>query len=74
MRRVTCTSGIQGWQCRLRENYQGRFEVFRAYDEIYGIARRLGFESAHAAWATNPVIQGSVIPEDLRVVEPKSCV
>jgi hypothetical protein len=74
MERVTCASGLQGWQCRLRESYEGRFDVFRAYDEIYGIAQRLGFVSARAAWATNPVIQGSVIPDDLRVVERESCV
>ena len=71
MKRVTCASGIQGWQCRLRENYDGRFDVFRAYDEIYGIAGRLEFETARAAWEANPVIRGSVIPEDLCVVESK---
>ena len=73
MKRVTCTSGIEGWQCRLRENYDNRFDVFQAHDEIYGIAGRLGFETAQAAWEANPLIQGSVIPEDLCVVEPRSC-
>ena len=68
MKRVICASGIEGWQCRLRENYEGCFDAFRAYDEIYGIAGRLGFETAPAAWEANPVIPGSVIPEDLRVV------
>ena|GEM_PF-3470685 len=73
MKRVICMSGIEGWQCRLRENYDGRFDVFQAYDETYGIAHRLGFESAQVAWEANPLIQGSVIPEDLRVVRSGSC-
>ena len=30
MKRVTCASGIEGWQCRLHENYDGRFDVFQA--------------------------------------------
>jgi len=71
MKRVACTSGVQGWQCRLRENYDNRFDVFQAYDETYGIAGRLGFETAQAAWEANPVIQGLVIPEDFCVVESK---
>ena len=71
MKRVACTSNIQGWQCCLRENYDNRFDVFQAYDEVYGIAERLGFETRQAAWEANPAIQGSVIPEDLCVVESK---
>lgn len=62
---VTCRSGERGWQCRLRANYAS-FEEFAAYDEIYGLAERLGFPSAESAWDLNPMIQGSTNPSDFR--------
>jgi len=65
---VTCQSGLMGWQCKLRESYENSYAQFLRYDEIYGIAQRLGFTSAEEAWEKNPTIQGSVNPSDLRVV------
>jgi hypothetical protein len=56
------------WKDRLRRVYDNDFGQFEAYDSIYGIAKRLGFGSAQEAWEKNPVISGSVYPEDLRVV------
>lgn len=72
MKKVKCKSGIIGWQCRLRENYENDFGSFQAYSEMWGIAKRLGFDSAEQAWKKNPTIQGSVLPDDLRVVKDKS--
>ena len=47
------------WRCRLQNNYSS-FEDFQWYDEIYNLARRLGFKTAAEAWLENPVVQGSV--------------
>lgn len=69
MRHVICKSGLKGWQGRLRKNYESDFELFEAYSEIYAVASRLGFHSAEEAWEANPVIQGSVVPSDFRVVQ-----
>lgn len=68
IKQVKCDSGLTGWQTSLRENYDNDFDSFEAYSETYGIAERLGFDSAQEAWDANPTIQGSVIPSDLRVV------
>jgi hypothetical protein len=67
MKQVKCKSGLTGWQCRLQKNYFS-FEEFEKYSEIYGVAKRLGYESSEEAWEANPIIQGSVNPSDLRVV------
>ncbi len=67
MKRIICKSGIQGWQSTLRKNYENSHAAFLAYDEVYHIAARLGFDSAEEAWQANPVIEGSVYPSDLRV-------
>lgn len=67
MKQVKCKSGLTGYQCRLQENYSN-FEEFEAYSETYGVATRLGYESAKKAWEANPIIQGSTNPSDLRVV------
>ena len=67
MRKVKCKSGIVGWQNRLQKNYSS-FSEFESYCETYQIHSRLGFKTALEAWETNPIIQGSTIPSDLRVV------
>jgi hypothetical protein len=67
MKQVICRSGLQGWQCRLRENY-ANFAEFEANSDIYNLAGRLGFRSAKGAWKANPVIQGSVEPSDYQRV------
>lgn len=56
------------WKCRLRKNYDS-FEQFKHYSEMYGLAQRLGFKTPEDAWSANPVIQGSVSPEDFKVVK-----
>lgn len=56
------------WKQRLRSVYDNDFEQFEVYNNAYNIAKRLGFTDAKDAWETNPMISGSVYPEDLRVV------
>lgn len=71
MKTVKCKSGLKGWQCKLRKNYDNSFEQFEAYNETYNIAERLGFKTALEAWDKNPLIQGSTEPSDLRIVISK---
>jgi hypothetical protein len=66
MRRVKLDSGMAGYRCRLQNSYESLGE-FRAFNSVYGLAKRLGFRSAIAAWRVNPIIQGGVIPSDFRV-------
>jgi hypothetical protein len=61
-----CKSGLTGWCGLLRDQYQN-FVEFVHYAETYGLAGRLGFDSAEAAWEANPVVEGSVNPADFRV-------
>jgi len=67
MRTVKTENGTM-WEDRLQDTY-ATYAEFEAYDAIYGIARRLGFEGPQEAWRKNPLVQGSVNPGDLRVVE-----
>jgi len=67
MKRVRCKSGLIGWQDRLQNVYTDLAE-FRRWSDVYGLARRLGYRSAAAAWTANPLVRGSVIPSDYGVV------
>jgi hypothetical protein len=67
MKQVICRSGIKGWQSKLQSIYKD-YEEFAAYNCHYNISRRLGYGSAISAWKSNPVIQGSVNPSDLRKI------
>lgn len=64
---VRCASGLLGWRCRLQRNYRN-FKHFAMYSDLYGLSQRLGFDSPEEAWKENPIIEGSVIPQDFRVV------
>jgi hypothetical protein len=55
------------WKARVRDTYS-TLEELEAYDETYGIVKRLGYRSARRLWDANPMIGGSVYPEDLRVI------
>ena len=73
MKQVICKSGLKGWQDRLRSNYDS-LEEFKAWSDIYGLAKRLGFKTAEAAWKANPTVQGSVEPSDYcKVRVAKKC-
>jgi hypothetical protein len=54
------------WKSKLQEVYSN-FEEFQSYSEMYGLAERLGFQSAEEAWQANPTVQGSVDPADYGV-------
>lgn len=62
------------WSCYLQDNYSDE-ETWQGYSDIYGLAERLGFKSAHDAWVANPFIQGGTDPKDFKVVKkPKKIV
>lgn len=60
-------SGLKMWTSRVRKLY-ATLEECEAYCSAYGIADRLGYPDARALWDANPVIGGSVIPSDLKVI------
>ena len=64
---VICLSGTKGWQDKLQNVYNDSVE-FAAYDEIYNLSKRLGYEDSTQAWDDNPLIQGSTQPNDFRNV------
>jgi hypothetical protein len=53
----------QTWQSKVREVYSSLDEL-RAYDDMYCISKRCGFTSPQKLWKHNPLIGGSVNPED----------
>lgn len=55
------------WKGKLQDNYDS-FEEFEAYNDNYGLAKRLGYASAEEAWKDNPMIQGSTDPKDFKKV------
>ena len=56
------------WREFLQKNYGSR-EEWLAYSDAYGLAERLGFDSAEAAWDANPFIQGSTNPADFGLAD-----
>jgi len=68
MKRVKCTSGIEGWQGKLQKVYSSLNE-FRSFCEVFAVHKRLGFASPKDAWESNPTIQGSTNPDDLKIVK-----
>ncbi len=58
------------WKAKLRSNYKN-FEEFAVYSEIYGLHTRLGYRTPEEAWEANPLIQGSVNPEDFKRVKTR---
>ena len=69
MKTIKCKSGIRGWQGRLQEVYSS-YEEFCMYSDTYGVACRLGNCNTEELWTLNPIIQGSIRPEDLSFVSP----
>lgn len=64
-------SGARGWKDRLHHVYDNDREQWEAYDEIYNLAERLGFESAADAWDANPLICGGTDPADYGLAPEK---
>jgi len=56
------------WRARLKDNYDDNFGLWKQYSDIYGLAERLGYDSAQEAWDANPTIHGSANPSDFKVV------
>ena len=55
------------WKDKLQNVYES-LEEFKQYDEMYSLIERLGFDTPEEAWEANPMIEGSVNPEDYKVV------
>jgi hypothetical protein len=70
IKNIITTSGHRGWQAKLQDVYVD-FAEFLAYCVIYKIHTRLGYRTAIGAWKSDPVIQGSIFPSDLRRVTLK---
>ena len=66
MKRIICESGLTGYQRRLRKSYTD-LEEWKSYSQTYGLAERLGFDTAEEAWEANPIIEGSTNPSDFRI-------
>jgi hypothetical protein len=69
IRKIKCDSGLTGWMDKLQNVYKSYAE-FQMYCDNYNIHGRLGFDCAGDAWLSNPWIQGSVNPSDLRICKP----
>jgi len=59
---------LENWRGKLQGEYND-FEEFKQYDEMYGLSKRLGFNSPEEAWEANPLIQGGINPKDYKVVK-----
>ncbi len=64
---ITKRKGVRGTQQYLQDIYHD-FQEFVAWSDIYGVAKRLGYKTNHTAWRSNPIVESSVYPEDLRKV------
>ena len=56
------------WQARVQETYSS-LEELRSYNRIYDIVKRCGYRSVKKLWEDNPVIGGSVNPEDFGFIK-----
>ena len=57
------------WKGKLQDNYDGDIEQFKSYNEVYNIAKRLGFNSVEEAWEKNPMINVGTDPSELKVIK-----
>lgn len=64
-RTVKLKSGRTGWENYLKGVYANK-EEFLQYNEIYDIAKRLGYNDPEKCWRANPLIQGSTNPQDFK--------
>lgn len=62
---------LKAWKGKLQKCYDNDFADFVYYNEMYNIAKRLGFSSADEAWDKNPTIETTTDPKDLKVIEDK---
>ena len=65
--KIRCRSRLLGERYRLRDAYRD-LEEFVAYAETYSLHSRLGYKTPQTAWRANPLVEGSVNPDDFRKV------
>lgn len=58
----------QTWKDRV-QNVYSRLEELENYDKIYNIVKRCGFNSSSELWKANPMIGGSINPQDFGLAE-----
>ena len=77
MKRITLLEDFdplnESWTGKLQKQYTD-FDEFEAYDQIYGLASRLGYNSAQEAWDDNPQVSGSTNPADYKATKNKKTV
>lgn len=56
-------TGLDCWVARLRSNWKDEAD-FTAFSDTYGLAKRLGHDTAEDAWLDDPWIHGSTDPRD----------
>lgn len=56
------------WIARVQENYTS-LDEFETYCGAYGLAERCGYDSVQKLWDDNPLIGGSVNPDDFGIVK-----
>lgn len=66
-KKVKCRSGLMGWRGRLQDQYSS-WDEFKNCAIIWGLVKRLGYNTEREAWEDNPVVEGSVNPSDYRRV------
>ena len=54
------------WKDTIQNVYES-LEELQQYNEIYGVAQRLGFDSVEELWEKNPMVQGSTDPKDYKL-------
>lgn len=65
-------TGLTGWRNNLQNIYRD-FREFKSCCDIYGLHERLGYRNPKEAWDANPVIEGTVDPQDYRNVTTGFC-
>lgn len=61
-------SGLKLWRARVRKTYSS-LEQLEAYDQMYDIAKRCGYDSPAELWEANPMLQGSTDPADFGIAK-----
>lgn len=61
---------MKTWKDKV-QNIYSNLEELAAYDSVYKIAARCGYDSVYEMWMDNPVIGGSVNPKDFGIAEVK---
>lgn len=60
----------RGWHDKLRNVYANK-EEWIAYAEMYGLHKKLGFDTPEEAWDENPHIKGGTDPGEYGLYKPK---